>query len=157
MRYTEFHSSWVMSRIISNCTLLDRNGSAVDSASVLGKPATVALYFSANFCKPCHEFLPMLKDFYDEVNEDEKKVEIIYVSLDKNQDEQEKYHKDHGNWPRIAFADEEARANLKAKYGVEKIPAIVVLDDSKENAKFTDGVNDIRNMGPMAYDMKWGN
>jgi nucleoredoxin len=99
----------------------------------------------------------MLKDFYDEVNEDEKKVEIIYVSLDKNQEEQEKYHNEHGNWPRIAFSDEEARANLKAKYGVEKIPAIVVLDDAKENAKFTDGVNDVRNMGPMAYDMKWGN
>ena len=145
-----------MSSILSSCDLLDRNGNVVDQ-SVIHEAETVALYFSANFCKPCHEFLPMLKDFYDEVNEDDKKVEIIFVSLDKSQEEQESYHKEMGSWPRVAFSNEEARAALKTKYGVEKIPAIIVLDGDKEKAKCSDGVNDVRNMGPMAYDMKWGN
>ena len=145
-----------MSSILSNCDLLDRNGNALDK-SVLENAETIALYFSANFCKPCHEFLPMLKDFYDEVNESEKKVEIIFVSLDKSQDEQESYHIEMGPWPRIDFSNEEARLSLKAKYGVEKIPSIIVLHLDKENAKCSDGVNDVRNMGPMAYDMKWGN
>ena len=145
-----------MSSVLSTCTLLDRSGNAVDK-SVLDRPEMVALYFSANFCKPCHEFLPLLKDFYDEVNEDGKKVELVFVSLDKTQDEQETYHKQMGNWPRVAYSDETARAELKAKFGVEKIPALVILDSGKENAKFTDGVNDVRNMGPMAFEMKWGN
>jgi nucleoredoxin len=145
-----------MSSILSNCTLLDRSGNEVDK-SILDKPSRVALYFSANFCKPCHEFLPMLKDFYEEVNEDEKQVELVYVSLDKSQEEQEKYHQQQGNWPRIAFSDAAARESLKAKFGVEKIPSIIVLDDLRENAKCYDGVNDVRNMGPMAFDMKWGN
>jgi thiol-disulfide isomerase/thioredoxin len=145
-----------MSSIISKCYLLDRDGNVVDH-SCLTRAGTVALYFSADFCKPCHEFLPLLKDFYEEVNEDEKKVEIVYVSLDKTQDAQEKYHKQMGPWPRIAYANEAEREQLKAKYGVEKIPSIIVLDTDKESAKCSDGVNDVRNMGPMAFDMKWGN
>jgi nucleoredoxin len=145
-----------MSSILLTCQLLDRNGNPVEFAS-LSNAGTIALYFSADFCKPCHEFLPMLKDFYDEVNEDEKKVEIVYVSLDKTQEAQEKYHTEMGPWPRIAFANENERLALKAKFGVEKIPSIIVLDSDKEKAKCSDGVNDVRNMGPMAYDMKWGN
>ena len=146
-----------MSSILSACSLLDRSGNPVDPSSILGRPNKVALYFSANFCKPCHEFLPMLKEFYEEVNEDEKRVEIIFVSLDKSQEEQEKYHKGMGPWPRVAFADEAARSRLKTKFGIEKMPSMVVLDDAKEDAKFSDCVNDVRNMGPMAFDMKWGN
>ena len=145
-----------MSSVLSACTLLDRQGNKLDNTTVLSAER-VALYFSANFCKPCHEFLPSLKDFYEEVNEDGKKVELIFVSLDKSQEEQESYHKQMGNWPRISYDDEEARLGLKAKYGVEKIPSIIVLDNDKESAKCSDGVNDVRNMGPMAFDMKWGN
>jgi nucleoredoxin len=145
-----------MSSALSACSLLDRSGNPVDS-SVLEKAEHVALYFSANFCKPCHEFLPLLKEFYEEVNEDGKRVELVFVSLDKSEEEQVKYHKEMGNWPRISFDQAEVRTGLKEKYGVEKIPALIVLDGQKENAKFRDGVNDVRNMGPMALDMKWGN
>ena len=143
--------------ILDKCTLLNRNGDPVET-SVLDKPERVALFFSANFCKPCHEFLPLLKDFYEEVNEDgTKKVEVVFVSLDKSQAEQETYHKAHGDWPRISFLNEAERLELKNHLGVEKIPALVILDETKENAKFKDGVNDVRNMGPMAFEMKWGN
>ena len=143
--------------ILDKCTLLNRNGDPVET-SVLDKPERVALFFSANFCKPCHEFLPLLKDFYEEVNEDgTKKVEVVFVSLDKSQAEQETYHKAHGDWPRISFLNEAERLELKNHLGVEKIPALVILDETNENAKFKDGVNDVRNMGPMAFEMKWGN
>ena len=99
----------------------------------------------------------MLKEFYDEVNEDGKRVEIVFVSLDKSEEEQIIYHKQMGDWPRVSYAPEAARTELKEKFGVEKIPALIVLDGDKQTAKFRDGVNDVRNMGPMALDMKWGN
>lgn len=145
-----------MASLLNSCSLTDREGKELDK-SVLAKAERVALYFSADFCKPCHEFLPILKDFYDEVNDDGKRLEVIFVSLDKSEEEQEKYHKQMGNWPKIAYANGDVRLGLKAKYSVEKIPSIIVLDNDKESAKFTDGVNDVRNMGPMAFDMKWGN
>ena len=146
-----------MSTLLSNCTLLDRNGHSIDKTAVIARPEKIALYFSAHFCAPCRQFTPALKEFYDEVNEDEKKLEIIFVSLDKTEEEAESYHREHGNWPRVSYDDEDVRMQLKEKLGVEKIPALIVLDNEKENAKFTDGVNDVKNMGPMAFDMKWGN
>ena len=137
--------------ILKTCALLNKKGEKVDLAT----DTPLALYFSGHFCAPCLTFTPLLKDFYEEVNEDDKKIEIIFVSLDKTVEEQEAYHKEHGDWPRIAFSNESERQALKSLMGVEKIPALIVLDDSKKAAKYTDGVNDVRNMGPMALDLKW--
>ena len=65
----------------------------------------VLLFFSAGWCPPCEQFQQLLKDFYNEVNIearnsvppgeeklnkdgkviDKKDVEIIYVSMDKDE------------------------------------------------------------------------
>ena len=47
----------------------------------------VGLLFSANWCPPCKCFLAILKDFYSEVNIDGKKCEIVYVPMDKSEEE----------------------------------------------------------------------
>ncbi len=144
-----------MSTLLSKCTFQDRDGNVLDTETVIAKSGTIALYFSGHFCVPCRQFTPLLKDFYTEVNEDDKKLEVIFVSLDKSKEEQEEYHKEHCDWPRISFDDSEIRLALKQEMGVEKIPALIVLDNNKDKPQFIDGVNDVRNMGPMAFDMKW--
>ena len=40
----------------------------VSTADVLGSKKTVALYFSASWCRPCQQFTPMLTKFYNEMN-----------------------------------------------------------------------------------------
>ena len=52
----------------------------------------VALYFSASWCPPCRAFTPQLVDWYNEVNDGEKKVEIIFASLDKKEKDWEDYY-----------------------------------------------------------------
>ena len=49
----------------------------------------VLLFFSAGWCPPCEQFLQVLKDFYSEVNIEEKKIEVFYVSSDKSKTEWE--------------------------------------------------------------------
>jgi nucleoredoxin len=39
------------------------------------------------WCPPCKAFTPLLIDFYNEINMDEKQLEIIFVSHDKKEDE----------------------------------------------------------------------
>ena len=60
----------------------------------------------------------MLHTLYDEVNEDGKKLEIIFVSSDKSAEEQGEYMQAmHGDWLRVNFGSD-VRGKLKARYGV---------------------------------------
>jgi thiol-disulfide isomerase/thioredoxin len=47
----------------------------------------VCLLLSAEWCAPCHYFVQMLKEFYSDANIDEKQCEIIYLPLDKTEEE----------------------------------------------------------------------
>ena len=145
-----------MASILSKSTLLRQDGSPVDSVEFVASANRIALYFSGHFCAPCRSFTPSLKEFVEEVNEDHKNLDMVFVSLDKNEEDQIRYHSEEmGDWPRVAFSDETSRTELKEKYGVEKIPALIVLGQDKETLQIRDGVNDVKNMGPMAYEMKW--
>lgn len=79
-----------MSALLSKCTFQDREGNVLDTETVLAKSGMIALYFSGHFCAPCRQFTPLLKEFYEEVNEDEaNKLEVIFVSLDNSKEEQQ--------------------------------------------------------------------
>lgn len=55
------------------------------------KPKLVALYYSMHTCPPCREFTPLLSLLYEELNEDEKVIEIIYFSGDKTEEQFNEY------------------------------------------------------------------
>lgn len=44
----------------------------------------IGIYFSCSWAPPCIEFNPMLIDFYQKVNSQGKKIEIIYVNSDED-------------------------------------------------------------------------
>jgi thiol-disulfide isomerase/thioredoxin len=47
----------------------------------------VGLFFSANWCPPCKLMLKELKNFYTDINMEDKKMEIIYIPLDKDMED----------------------------------------------------------------------
>ena len=51
-------------------------------------------------CPPCREFTPLLSELYDEYNEDEKQIEIIFFSGDKSDEEFNTYF---GDMPWLAL------------------------------------------------------
>ena len=51
----------------------------------------VGLYFSAYWCPPCKCFTPILREFYNEINLNEKRFEVVYVPSDHSIDQ----YKDH--------------------------------------------------------------
>lgn len=59
----------------------------------------VALYFAAYYCPSSRNFTKILSEFYNEINLDEKKFEIIYVSLDHN----DEFDKAYLEMPWMAF------------------------------------------------------
>merc|ERR1712183_788552 len=62
------------------------------SNSTMKQAEVVCIYFSAHWCPPCRGFTPVLSKFYDEVNKDGKKMEIIFVSCDQDEKQFQEYH-----------------------------------------------------------------
>merc|ERR1712088_563197 len=80
--------------ILKGQTLIKKDGSSHPADSALAGKPIVMIYFSAHWCPPCKAFTPVLKDFYEEVQDD---VELIFVSSDRSHDDMISYMKEsHG-------------------------------------------------------------
>merc|ERR1719443_1803425 len=91
---------------LKGATLVKADGSSVEADSALeGK------------------FTPMLKDFYEEVDN----VEIVFVSSDRSNEDMLSYMKEsHGDW--LATKHGSPLTNdLKQKFGIQGIPTLVVV------------------------------
>lgn len=76
----------------------------------------VALYFSANWCPPCKDFTPVLKEFYEELQANELPFEVVFISSDKTEQDLDRYMKDyHGDWLAVPFGSEFIR-ELKQRF-----------------------------------------
>ena len=106
----------------------------------------LAIFFSASWCPPCQTFVRILKEFYAEVNIDSKQCEVLYVSLDKNQND---FAEDYAQMPWLAvpFTDQERIKSLKQRYRVVGTPHLVVVKSEDGNLVTTRGRKDIHEQG----------
>jgi len=117
--------------------LLDNKGKEV-SSSVLGDKI-VGIYFSAQWCPPCRHFTPTLVNFRNSNNKD---FEVVFVSSDRSSGDQLKYMDKYGmKWYTLPHGSKSAN-NLKKKFEVRGIPALVIVD-SKGNTITKNGRGDV--------------
>ena len=64
--------------------LVTKNG-VKPLATALDGADYVALYFTGSFCGPCKSFTPVLSKFYNTVNKNGKKIEIVTVPADRSE------------------------------------------------------------------------
>ncbi|VDK85363.1 unnamed protein product [Litomosoides sigmodontis] len=114
-----------MANLFANIDLKKVDGTIKKGSEVLANKKVVALYFSAHWCPSCRQFTPVLKEFYEELDDD--KFEIVFVSLDRSEEDLNNYMKEsHGDWYHIPFGSSEIE-KLKSKYEVAGIPMLIVL------------------------------
>ncbi|MFN9904344.1 MAG: thioredoxin-like domain-containing protein, partial [bacterium] len=86
----------------------------------------VLIFFSAGWCFPCQNFLQILKDFYCEVNLEQKIIEIVYVSADKSEPE---FKESYAKMPWITYPFSSPMHNeLKQKFNIIGVPVVLVCD-----------------------------
>lgn len=109
-----------------NFTLVQRNGTPLTLSDFRGK--VVVLDFWASWCKPCRASFPWLREFYEEYQN--KGVEIIGVSIDKNKTSWEKALSDEKlPWLQVldgTLGHKEKRVG--ELYDVLYVPTFVLLD-----------------------------
>lgn len=109
----------------------------------------VGIYFSAHWCGPCRRFTPELAKHYNTWKSEGKKIEIIFVSSDKDTKSFGEYYSE---MPWIAVPHGDSRKEkLTQIVGVNGIPWLIVLDkngkeveneaDSTVSSKGSESIN----------------
>ena len=118
------------------------------TAETISSKALIGLLFSAQWCPPCSSFLPILKDFYKEINFDEHQFEIFFASYDKSHEQFKEYF-EKMPWKAFPFGDERCN-RFKNLYGVTGIPKLIIL--TPEGLLVTKmGRNDVVDKGEQAW------
>lgn len=108
----------------------------------------VAVYFAASFCNPTRAFTPKLVEFYNEVNVEEKLLEIILVPFDRTEEDAKKFFKTMP-WISLPFDIERIEA-YRNFYAVKGVPHLVVLD-SEGNVLIHDAGKEVLAKGEDAF------
>jgi len=142
-------TKWLEKRLVAG------NGKRVKRAreSAVPQAEYIALYFSASWCPPCRKFTPKLVEFYNEHRDANANFEIIYVSSDRNQDDQEGYMlEDEMPWPAVEFDD--VQDETVKQYSGSGIPCLVLVN--REGKVIEHSYVDGKYMGPTRVMNKLG-
>ena len=101
------------------------------TAEALSELDAIGIYFSAHWCPPCRGFTPVLAERYKGLKEAGKKVEIVFVSSDRDEGAFNEYHAEMP-WLALPFADRARKQELSSKFGVSGIPTLVFIDAQGE-------------------------
>lgn len=86
----------------------------------------IGLYFSADYCKYCKDFTPLLIDLYPQLLANN--IDIILVSSDKQIDKYDAYRFTHP-WSSLPFdINKELSAALRSEYNIITIPSLLFFD-----------------------------
>ena len=131
---------------------LRRGKETVDLETILSTTQDfIGIYFGAHWAPPCRLFTPALAEFYNKINADHTKIEIIFCSIDGNE---AAFERNYGEMPfcAVPYSDEQRIQNLKQRFGINGIPTLVVLDKQGEMVSF-EGRVDIQNHQEAAFEI----
>ena len=86
----------------------------------------IGLVFSADWCAPCHTMLDLLRNFYTDINLDERQFEVLLISADKTEKDWHKHYMTMP-WASLPFTDHRTQI-LASKYDVQGVPQLVIID-----------------------------
>jgi thiol-disulfide isomerase/thioredoxin len=135
-----------MDKLFGDVILVDKQGNNVQPSSLSSKKV-IGLYFSAHWCPPCRAFTPVLAESYRTITGSGKSFEVVFVSSDQSESQFKEYYAEMP-WVALPFSATAAKSKLSSKYGVNGIPALILLDGSTGNVITTEGrsvINSDRN------------
>jgi len=98
----------------------------------LSQAKYIALYFSAGWCGPCHQFTPELVKFYNEMKPKYPGFEVVFMSRDLGQNAMEKYMAEMAMpWPAVRYSAAKSDRAL-TRYAGRGIPDLVLLNEKGE-------------------------
>lgn len=104
------------------------------------EPEIVALYFGADWCGPCHAFVPTLREVRDALRAAGADTEVVYVSLDTSEADMRRYMRlQDMPWPAIDHRRLRALPAIRALGGMAPPNLVLVDRDGRVLASGWDG------------------
>ena len=122
----------ITSELNGRLVALKGNSALPYAADDLSQKNYIALYYSAGWCGPCHQFTPDLVKFYREMKPKYPGFEIVFVSRDESARDMEKYMAEMSMpWPAVRYSAVKGNRNLN-KYSGPGIPCLVLVNQKGE-------------------------
>lgn len=103
----------------------DLNNNLFTNSSLIGQPYIIV--FSATWCGPCQEQLPMLKQLYETYKQ--KGLKVIYFNDDDNVIRwKEHVSKNKLSWINVSERLKPSKSKIPRSFGVYAIPTCLVVD-----------------------------
>jgi thiol-disulfide isomerase/thioredoxin len=116
------------------------------------KPKLLAVYYSMHTCPPCREFTPLLAALYEEINEDEKQLEVVFFSGDKTDEQFEEYFAEMP-WLALPRSQQKLmRDNAKEHFKVSGVPTLAMIRVSDGEILSKQCYQKLKDEGPMALE-----
>ena len=94
-------------------------------------------------------FTPILIEFYNTVNESEKKFEVIFLSLDNDPEEYKEYSESMP-WKALPYKDPKVE-EIATKFKVGGVPTLIIIKKDGKVATIN-GRSDVTDKGPDVFD-----
>ncbi|MGO1540209.1 MAG: thioredoxin-like domain-containing protein [Luteimonas sp.] len=96
------------------------------------EPEIVALYFGADWCAPCHAFVPTLREVRDALRLAGASTEVVYVSLDAAESDMRRYMRlQQMPWPAIDHRRLRALPAIRALGGAAPPNLVLIGRDGR--------------------------
>lgn len=137
-----------------NACIHDKSYGEIDLNDRKYRGYIIGLYFSADWCPPCHAFTPLLTELYEEFGK-EKRVKVIYISSDHDEQSFRKYYRTMP-WFALDFKDRKKREVLLKKFQVDEIPKLILLDGDTGDIICTNAKEQILYLDIEGKNFPWG-
>jgi nucleoredoxin len=146
--------SVVASMVSGNLVRYTGNGLQPVPDSTLAPARYIAVYYSAQWCPPCHAFTPQLVQFYNSFKPTHPDFDLIFVSEDHDENQMQDYMKEMAMpWPAVRYDQLAHPAGSFKGTGIEGfandgIPDLVLLDSTGK--VLSDSFHGSEYVGPQA-------
>ncbi|KAL8550495.1 hypothetical protein ACS0TY_009062 [Phlomoides rotata] len=103
--------------------VIGKDGIKIPVSDLVGK--SVLLYFSAHWCPPYRAFLPLLIKVYQEIKEQGKALEVVFISSDRDQASFDEFFSTMP-WLALPFGDKR-KQSLSRLFKVRRIPMVIAI------------------------------
>ena len=94
-------------------------------------------------------FTPILIEFYNAVNESEKKFEVVFLSLDNDPEEYKEYSESMP-WKALPYKDAKIQ-EIASKFKIGGVPTLIIIKKDG-NVATINGRADVSDKGPDVFD-----